>query len=402
MKVGLVTPYDFAHPGGVREHIRCLGRCLQAMGHEVRILAPSTADPDGLDDNVINVSGAVLPVPISGSIARVSLSPVAYRRVRTILRDEQFDVVHIHEPLTPVLPLAVLRHSRAVNVGTFHAYRESNAGYQLAKPVLEPFFRRLDGRIAVSPAAREMVAAYFPGQYTIIPNGIEYERFGGDHVEPFEEFDDGRLNILFVGRLDDRKGFDHLIRAFVHVKRAVPNVRMLVVGAYDRDDKAEHVRFARNNGLHEIRFVGYASAADIPRYYRTADVFCAPSTGFESFGIVLLEAMASGVPIVASDIMGYRDVMSDGREGVLVAPADEHALAASLIGLLGSEDERRRIGACGKATAREYAWDRVSLRLVAFYEELLERRRTGSESDAHEERSYRELVSRVSDWIDPR
>lgn len=402
MKIGLVTPYDFAHAGGVREHIRCLDLCLRDMGHDVRILAPSTADGDGHESNVINVSGAVLPLPISGSVARISLSPVVYRRVRSILRAEQFDVVHIHEPLTPVLPLAVLRHSRAVNVGTFHAYRESNAGYHVAKPVLEPFFGRLDGRIAVSAAAREMVAAYFPGHYTIIPNGIEYDRFGDGNVQPLEQYDDGRLNILFVGRLEERKGFDYLIRAFPRVKGAVPGVRLLVVGAYDKDDKADYVRFARKNGLHEIRFVGHVTADDIPRYYRTADVFCAPSTGFESFGVVLLEAMAAGTPIVASDIMGYRDVMTDGQEGLLVTPADQDALADALIGLLQSEDDRRRMGAAGRTTASAYAWGSVSRRLVDFYEELVERRRTSREANAFEERSYKELVSRVSGWLDPR
>ncbi|MFN2115806.1 MAG: glycosyltransferase family 4 protein [Anaerolineae bacterium] len=402
MKVGLVTPYDFAHAGGVREHISCLDRLLQDMGHDVRILAPSTAGRDGYGSNVIVVSGAVVPVPISGSVARISLSPAVYRRVRSILRDEDFDVVHIHEPLTPILPLAVLRHSRAVNVGTFHAYRESNAGYQVVKPFLDPFFGRLDGRIAVSPAARELIASYFPGRYTIIPNGIEFERFAGDHVRPFEQYDDGRLNILFVGRLEERKGFEYLIRAFKQIRIAVPSVRMLVVGAYDKDDKADYVRYARKHGLHEIRFVGYVSAADIPRYYRTADVFCAPSTGFESFGIVLLEAMAAGTPIVASDIMGYRDVMTHEREGLLVTPADADDIAAALIRLLRDERERRRMGEEGRATASRYDWSRVARLIEDFYVELLESRRSGTEAHAKEERSYRELVSRVSSWLDPR
>jgi phosphatidylinositol alpha-mannosyltransferase len=402
MKIALVSPYDFAHAGGVREHIRAVYRVLRAKGFEVRILTPSTAEGDGYDENVIKVTGAVVPVPISGSVARITVSPTVYRRVRTILRRESFDIVHMHEPLSSVLPLAVLRHSRAVNVGTFHAYRESNAGYHIARPFLEPFVNRLDGRIVVSPAAYDAISAYFPGEYTEIPNGIEYERFAGDDVQPIERYRDGRPNILFVGRLDERKGFKYLLRAFARVKEQVPGVRLLVVGGYDKDDKAEHVRFARRHGLHEVRFVGYVSSEELPRYYRSADIFCAPSTKFESFGIVLLEAMAAGVPIVASDISGYRHVLTNGLEGVSVPPADEEALAAALVQLLKSEDERRRLGANGRKTARRYAWSEVSKLLISYYQELLERRRASKRAKEREEHSYRELVSRVSGWLDPR
>jgi len=401
LKVALVTPYDHAHPGGVREHIRHLDRQLQRLGHEVRVLAPSSDGCDGLDSNVIRVSGMVVPVPISGSIARISVSPGAYRRIKQILNAHRFDVVHVHEPLTPVLPLAVLRHSRAVNVGTFHAYRESSAAYHYTKPILEPFFDRLDCRIAVSAAARDMVATYFPAEYVIIPNGIDFERFGGASVAPLERYDDGRPCILFVGRLEERKGFEYLLRAFERVVQEIPRARLLVVGGYDKDDKADFVRYARKHGLSGVRFVGWVRDDKLPHYYRSANVFCAPSTGFESFGIVLLEAMAAGVPIVASDIAGYRSVVTDGKEGVLVPPANVSALASALIELLSSPERRQRMGLAGRETARRHDWATVSSQVARVYEELVERRRTKPIERAREERSHRELVRRVSSWFDP-
>lgn len=403
MKIAQVSPYDYSYAGGVQEHIRHLDRHLRARGHEVWILVASSADEDEFQDNIIKVSGAVWPVPYSGSIARITLSPRVYRRVKGILRTMAFDIVHIHEPIVPLLPLAVLRHSKAVNVGTFHAYRDSHAAYELAKPLLEPFFNRLDGKIAVSPAARDAVAHYFPGDYVIIPNGIEFERFASPRVEPLPHLMDGKLNVLFVGRLEKRKGFRHLLSAFRYVKAAVPNARLIVVGDYSRAEKAPFVYYAREEHIRDVKFVGYAESAEIPRYYRSAHVFCAPSTGFESFGIVLLEAMAAGVPIVASDIPGYRTVLTDGAEGFLVPPGDEPALAGAIIRLLQNAELRARLGAHGQQTAKCYDWARITGQIEAYYNELLERRRIERQVGADPaERSLRELVARVSGWFDPR
>ncbi|HID86390.1 MAG TPA: glycosyltransferase family 1 protein [Anaerolineae bacterium] len=402
MKIAQVSPYDYPYPGGVQEHIHYLDKHLRRLGHEVWILAPSSADEDELQGNVIKVSGAVHPLPFSGSVARVSLSPRVYHRVKRILREGQFDIVHLHEPMSPILPLAVLRHSKAINVGTFHAYRESHAIYEYGKRLFEPFFERLDGRIAVSEAALDTVARYFPGEYTIIPNGIDVERFGGPSVEPLPRYMDGKLNILFVGRLEKRKGFRYLLRAFPYVKAALPQARLLVVGAYDKDDKKPFVRYARRHRLRDVKFIGYAPAEEIPRYYRTAHLFCAPSTGFESFGIVLLEAMASGVPIVASDIPGYRCVLTHGREGLLVEPESERALAEAIIRLLRDPDLCQWMGQQGRAKACQYSWEKIARRVLDYYEELLVRRRSDVREQARAERSFRELAAKVSGWLDPR
>ncbi len=374
MKIALVTPYDYPYPGGVTEHIMQVDREFRARGHDTRIIAASTEDQDALGTNVIKVSGALSPIPFSGSTARITLSPRVYRRVKKILQDEKFDVVHVHEPAVPLLCLAVLRHSHAVNVGTFHAYREANALYEYTLPVGRRVLGRLDGRICVSEAVRDYITQYFPGDYRTIPNGIDVARFASPAVEPIARFNDGRPNILFVGRLEARKGFRHLIRAYPFIKQAVPDARLLVVGAFTDEEKASYVRYARAFRLRGINFVGWVSREDLPRYYRTATVFCAPSTGFESFGIVLLEGMASGLPVVASDIAGYRLVLQDGVQGRLVPPTNEIALAEAIISLFKNPGLSRDMAERGRATAAEYDWKIIAGRVLDYYQELIEAR----------------------------
>jgi phosphatidylinositol alpha-mannosyltransferase len=379
MKIALVTPYDFPYPGGVTEHITALDKHFRAWGHDTRIIAASTTDEDVLGDHVIKVSGAVAPVSFSGSKARITLSPQVYRRVKKILKDENFDVVHVHEPTVPILSLVVLRHSHALNVGTFHAYRESNVLYEYMRPLVSRVINRLDGRIFVSDAVREYITRYFPGEYTIIPNGIDCERFAAPALKPIEQFNDGRPNILFVGRLEKRKGFRHLIRAFQLAKQVVPDARLIVCGAFSDTDKAPFIRYARATKLRSVHFIGYVSPEELPRYYRTATIFCAPSTGFESFGIILLEAMAAGVPIIASDIAGYRQVISDGTEGVLVPPKDEPALANALIDLLHDPQRRAALSDCGKRKAAEYDWSIIAQRVLGYYSELMRAKQAASQ-----------------------
>ncbi len=373
MKIAQVSPYDYPFPGGVTEHISYLDRHLREMGHDVQIIAPSSTPEEDLDSHVVRIGNVIVPVPFSGSVARISLSPRMYLRVKRLLQQEQFDVIHIHEPMTPALPLAVLRHSKAVNVGTFHAYRNTHAAYEYGRPMFRYFVRRLDGCIAVSDAARESVARYFPGEYRIIPNGIETCRFGATDIRPIERFDDGMLNVLFVGRLEKRKGFKYLLRAFARVREQMPEARLLVVGAYEREEKAAFVRYARYHRIRFVKFIGYVPAHELARYYHTAHLFCAPSTGFESFGIVLLEAMAAGVPVVASDIPGYNAVLTDGHEGLLVPPSDPPLLAEAIVALLNDPQRRRYMGEQGRKKAARYDWSIVTRQVYEYYLELLER-----------------------------
>lgn len=367
MKIALVSAYDFAHHGGVVDHIRHLAAHFQTMGHAVKVIAPwSGSAPVEADRSVYRI-GTVVPVPVNGSIARITLSPTVSKRVKAILRAEEFDVIHIHEPLLPVLPLTVLRHSHSVNVGTFHTYRQSNLAYFYAKPILKYLFRRLHGRIAVSLPALEFIEQYFSAEYEVIPNGIETERFG-PHVPPFPELRDGRPTILFVGRFNEsRKGLKYLLRALPEVRRTVPEARLVVVGK----GRPEHYRrYLAAHGMEHVIFAGCVSQADLPRYYASCDVFCAPSTGRESFGIVLLEAMASGRAVVASNIPGYASVVTAGQEGLLAEPKNPAALAAALSRVLADRALRERMGERGLATAAEYDWEKVSRRVLRYYREV--------------------------------
>jgi phosphatidylinositol alpha-mannosyltransferase len=365
VRIALVSPYDFAYPGGVGEHIGQLASAFRQAGHEVHILTPSSVALDG--DPFVHRIGRVVPVPANGSVARIELSFSSYREVKRLLRELRFDVIHLHEPLMPALPLTVLRHSQTVNVATFHAYRHSNLAYFYAKLVAQPLFNKLHGLIAVSRPARDFVAEYFPGDYRIIPNGVDFDRFSAP-VERIERFDDGRLNVLFVGRLEKRKGLKHLLRAWSYVRRQFKDARLIVVG--DGRPRAAFERYVNRQGWSEVSFVGYVSDEELVRYFRTCDVFCAPSTGGESFGMVLLEAMAGGRPIVASRIAGYDEVVTDGADGILVEPKDEGELATALVRLLADGPMRRRLGRAGQRKARAYRWETIAEQVLKFYDEV--------------------------------
>jgi len=369
MKIALVSPYDFASPGGVVNHISHLYGQFVEMGHYVRIIGPCSApDPSSTQQDLIPL-GRPFPVPSAGSIARVTLSPALFSPVRAILDREEFDILHLHEPLGSTLPFSALVVSHCVNVGTFHACHRVPRGYQVAKPIAIKWFKKLDGKIAVSKPAMEFVGKHFPGEYEIIPNGIDVEHFSAA-VAPIESFCDGRLNVLFVGRLEKRKGLKYLLGAYREVKQAVPNSRLIVVGP---GEMGEYERLVEKLELEDVVFIGYVSYEDLPRYYRTADVFCAPATGEESFGIVLLEAMAASKPIVASANIGYASVMNHGVEGLLVPPQDEQALADALITVLDDESRRREMGARGLRTAEEYSWRKVAQRVMDYYGTVLAR-----------------------------
>jgi phosphatidylinositol alpha-mannosyltransferase len=371
VKIALVSPYDFAYPGGVCIHISCLEQQFTRMGHEVRVIAPASKAISGFGDRFIPI-GRPRPIPTSGSIARLTVSPWLSSRIKEVLEREKFDIIHLHEPLMPMLCTTVLRLSQTATVGTFHA-SNGRPGYNLGRPFskwfLKRWFRKLDGKIAVSKPAVEFAHGHFPGYYNIIPNGVDLDHFSPD-VAPIEEFDDDKLNILFVGRLESRKGVKYLLEAFVRVKQEVPDSRLIIVGPGTRLRRKYEKKVAKS-GLKDVVFVGFASYEDLPRYYKTADIFCAPATGSESFGIILLEAMAVGKPIVASNIEGYASVISDGVDGQLVPPKDSEGLAQALITLLNDESLRQEMGAKGRAKALKYGWDSIARTILDYYKRVL-------------------------------
>lgn len=375
MKIALISPYDFPYPGGVTEHIAALAQGLQQRGHEVHILAASSSRQHKLDSNVQTVTQHITTVGIAGATARVGLSPLSFIRLKKILQHGAFDVLHLHEPLTPSITwwslLLAPTLPRMVTVGTFHAYHERpNWLYAHGKPIFQYFFSQLDSLIAVSKAAHTFADRMFPGDYRIIPNGVDLGRFGHQSKAKLTE-PDNPLTILFVGRLDQRKGLTYLLEAFKQLKPHYPQLRLQVVGPFTAQ---ESQRLTRVYGVTDVEFVGYVPPEVLPRFYHSADIFCAPSLGFESFGIVLLEAMAAGLPVVASDIAGYRSLIVDGQEGLLTPPGQPEALAAALCRLLDQPALRQYLGRQGQLKVRNYSWDHIVDKVLDVYQDTIERK----------------------------
>ena len=375
MKIAMVSPYDFAWPGGVNAHVAQLSSELRERGHRVSVIAPQTpARPlaSAVSEDQFIPMGRTVPLSAGGSTARVTLSWWLYPRIRGLMERERFDVVHLHEPLAPILPLMVLQHSNAVNIGTFHAFSDRQRLYRLSRPALGRWHRRLHGRIAVSAAARSFVAPHFP-QYAfqVIPNGIEYDRFA--EAQPLPQLKDGKRTLLFVGRKDERKGLRYLLAAFARLRLQRDDVRAVIVGPGEPDRESARL-------LEEIAAVdpvavvnaGTVSNDVLPRYYASADVFCSPATGGESFGIVLLEAMAAGAPVVASDIDGYRDIISHEVNGLLAPARDSEAIAASISRVLDEPGLSGRLSAGGRNAARTYCWRKVTSVVEDYYHHCIE------------------------------
>lgn len=369
INIGLVSPYDYAYPGGVNTHISSLALGLAKMGHRVKILAPCSNKKALARPQDIIPLGKTIPYPSNGSVARLTISWWLLPKVKSIIEKEKFDIIHFHEPLFPSLPWMVLPVSRSVNVATFHAYYKRSFGYWFWKPLCRRFYNRLDGKIAVSEPAMRFVSRYFPGDYRIIPHGVDVERFSAQ-APPIEDFCDGKLNILFVSRLDERKGVRYLLKAYKMVKEEIPESRLIVVGPGNERRYKDWVQAVK---LKDVVFAGYTSYADLPRYYRTADIFCVPAVGRESFGIVLLEAMAAGRAIVASDIDGYANVLTDGVDGVLVPPKDTETLAQTLVSLLRDPARREQMGIQGRSKVEGLTWEAIAGRTMDYYLEILGR-----------------------------
>ncbi|MDI6704462.1 MAG: glycosyltransferase family 4 protein [bacterium] len=362
MKIGIVTPYFYPLRGGVQEHVYNLYLHFKRRGHIVKIIT-SHFNNEAKEQDIIRI-GRGIPIPINGSVGRIGVSINLCSKVKETLRKEEFDLLHIHEPLAPTIPLFMLKYSDCINIGTFHAGGKRSLSYSLGRGFLKKYFLKLDGRIVVSHAAEKFVRKYFGGEFQIIPNGIDTNRFRED-ISPIEEYKDEKLNILFVGRFDKRKGLDYLLSAFKMVKKEVKDIRLIVVGG-------GYKKYKKRIG--DIVFTG-VQYERLPQYYSTCDIFCSPAIGQESFGIILLEAMALGKPVVATNIPGYNEVVTHNKEGLLVPPKDKEALRDALIKLLRDKDLRIKMGKNGREKAAEYSWERIGERVLDYYNEIIKMRR---------------------------
>jgi phosphatidylinositol alpha-mannosyltransferase len=362
MKIGLVSPYVYPLPGGVTQHVRYLYENLRLRGHDVRILTSSHGLQRASEGDVIRI-GKGFSVPANGSVGTLTVSFRYIKQVREVLDRERFDVLHFHEPLVPFLSPIALRESRSVNVATFHAYAGFSPAYELGSRALAGQIGRLHGRIAVSAAARHFIDRYFPGDYKVIPNGVDVTRF--ERAVPIARWQDGQPNLLFVGRFEPRKGLLDLLKAFRIVRRSGLECRLLVVGSGPQEREAR--RYVATRRLGDVEFLGRVADDEKAALFRTADLYVSPATGRESFGIVLLEAMAAGTAIVCSDIHGYKGVVRRGEQALLVPPRDPAALASAISRLIGDDDLRERMGRAGQARAREFSWERVTAKVDDYY-----------------------------------
>ena len=367
-KIALVSPYDHAFFGGVPDHINNLANQFRQWGHTVKIIAPCS-DPSRVEDPDFIPMGRPVPVPSGGSIARVSFSVWLRPRIKQLLADEAFDYIHLHEPFAGLVTANVLSQMdplTSVAIGTFHTYGGTGLYKVGFKHLAVPYNRRLRGRIAVSEPARQFISRQFPAHYEIIPNGIKVDEF--DQAEPLPHLQDGKTNLLFVGRLEKRKGLKYLLGAYSRLKWDYPELRLLVVGPGKPD--AESYRIISERNLQDVEFVGKVSEEEKARYYKSAHIFCSPATGRESFGIVLLEAMAAGAPVVATRIAGYSGVISDEKDGLLVPPKDDEALAEAIARLLKNRGLALALAANGRAKAEGYRWERVAGSVLDYYKTL--------------------------------
>jgi phosphatidyl-myo-inositol alpha-mannosyltransferase len=361
MRIGLFAPYDLARSGGVGTHIRAQARALRARGHDVFVCGPASAP---LSNGEIRLGGSTI-VTFGGTESGIGLDPRSFSQVRQLFRSQAFDIAHVHEPMVPIVPWAVLLTARCPIVATFHVHREEgHRWYPLARPILAPLMRRIGHRIAVSESARRTIARHFPGTYDVVPNGIDVSAFAAPKPRP-RELEPGGFTVLYVGRLEPRKGVDVLIQAMPIVRAQIARARLVIVGdGPDRDALASLARSVNAGAT----FAGRVEDTALPGYMQAADIVCSPALGGESFGIVLLEAMACGTPVVASRIEGYVALIGDDDCAVLVPPRDPAALAAALARLLSDEGRRRALAERGAAKARQYAWPEIAARLERIYE----------------------------------
>jgi phosphatidylinositol alpha-mannosyltransferase len=377
VKIGIVSQSYYPRYGGVTEHVHHTALELRKRGHEVVIITSHFRRGEANhSDGVVRI-GHNLLIPFNGAFVDLAVGLRLGHQLRNLISDRGFDLLHTHAPLVPTLPLMAIRAASCPQVGTFHTTAGRSRMLEWARAYLAPTVEKLDARIAVSSTARDFVAHYFPGEYEIIPNGVDVDRFRPD-VAPFPEYRrEGTVNLLFVGRLDPRKGADRLIAAMPEIlARTQRRVQLLIVGdSYLRPKLEASVPAAARD---HVRFLGHVPSADLPRWYATGDIFVSPASGNESFGIVLVEAMASGRAVVASDIPGYRSVISPDENAVAVPPGDVPALAEAITRLVLDPEHRRRLGCKGREHAQEFSWPRVTDRIESVYRHALDRRRSSA------------------------
>ncbi|MFD3540752.1 glycosyltransferase family 4 protein [Streptomyces sp. NPDC058662] len=360
MKIGIVCPYSWDVPGGVQFHIRDLAEHLIRLGHEVSVLAPAD-DETPLPPYVVS-AGRAVPVPYNGSVARLNFGFLSAARVRRWLHDGTFDVIHIHEPASPSLGLLACWAAQGPIVATFHTSNPRSRAMIAAYPILQPALEKISARIAVSEYARRTLVEHLGGDAVLIPNGVDVDFFA--KADPHPAWSGQTLG--FIGRIDEpRKGLPVLMAAFPKIVEACPDVRLLVAGRGDEEEAVASLPAALRS---RVEFLGMVSDEDKARLLRSVDVYVAPNTGGESFGIILVEALSAGAPVLASDLDAFAQVLDQGGAGELFSNENADALAASAIALLRDPARRAELSARGSAHVRRFDWSTVGADILSVYE----------------------------------
>ena len=361
LRIGIVTEYYYPHVGGICEHVHYFAREARLRGHHVDIITGRIPGAEPMPD-VIPV-GESIPVMANGSMCRFTGGRGLRSTLRSLFRQQNYDVLHAHAPLAPSLPMIAIQEARCPVVGTFHAYHDWAISYILGRRYFQQLFDRIDAAIAVSAAARDAVAKYFRGEWTIIPNGVDTDFFTPT-VPPSPAVPDDLPVILFVGRFDPRNGLGALIEAFKKLRSTGRQARLFIVG--DGPRRERYRRLAAGDPL--VHFAG-AVPDGLPAYYNAATIYACPATR-GSFGITLLEAMACGTPVVCYDTPGFRTLVRHEQQALLTPPDDIDALARALARLLDDEALRRRLGSAGARHAASFAWPRVAEQVLDVYARL--------------------------------
>ncbi|HEV8446883.1 MAG TPA: glycosyltransferase family 4 protein [Gemmatimonadaceae bacterium] len=367
LRIALVTEYYYPHLGGVCEHVHFFAREARRRGHHVDVITSNIPDAQP-QPHVIRL-GRSQPVYANGSQARITLGWNLRRDMRRVLRQGQYDIVHVHSPLTPVLPILAIEEADCPVVGTFHTYFDRSFGYTVGRRFFQKRLDMLSAAIAVSHSTTVALDRYFEADWRIIPNGIDTDVFHPSAPPP-PGITNNVPTILFLGRFDPRNGLTTLIESFRRVKakgNRGRQARLVVVG----DGPLREHYYKQANGDRDIRFVG-AVLEGRPSYYAHSSVYACPTTK-ASFGITLLESMACQTPVVCSDILGFRDVVVDGREALMVPCGDRDALADALVRVLDDEGLAIQLGTTGRENSLEYSWARVTARVLDVYQTVLGR-----------------------------
>ncbi|MFI1964821.1 glycosyltransferase family 4 protein [Streptomyces pathocidini] len=387
MRIGIVCPYSWDVPGGVQFHIRDLAEHLIRRGHHVSVLAP--ADDDTPLPSYVVSAGRAVPVPYNGSVARLNFGFLSAARVRRWLQNGDFDVLHIHEPASPSLGLLSCWAAQGPIVATFHTSNPRSRAMVAAYAILQAALEKISARIAVSEYARRTLVEHLGGDAVVIPNGVDVGFFAA--AEPKPEWQGETIG--FIGRIDEpRKGLPVLMKALPAILAERPEARLLVAG---RGDEEEAVAGLPERMRERVEFLGMVSDEDKARLLRSVDLYVAPNTGGESFGIILVEAMSAGAPVLASDLDAFAQVLAGGEAGELFTAGDADALAASALRLLGDPARRAELRERGSRHVRRFDWSTVGADILAVYETVTD----GAASVAADERTtgLRARLSRARD-----